>query len=192
MNLPRQGGPTTTIPAGLRRVGGDLVDDALHEDDVRVDATGDAGHELSDEIVDGRGGHVDAKALGCTLVRLLVERLSIERDGCLVNVDNAPTNVPRRERHLVLQVQNPAFGRGGLPLAGAGPLGLPVDEEATGTVLLYHQTIGLALIDPVANRRGRALRPGRLVANHAQQHACKSQAKCTQREGPANAFHFLE
>jgi hypothetical protein len=31
-----------------------------------------------------------------------------------------------------------------------------------------------------------------LVAHHAQQHACKSQAKCTQREGPANAFHFLE
>ena len=34
-------------------------------------------------------------ALGCALIRRLVERFSIDRDGRLVNVDHAPTNVPR-------------------------------------------------------------------------------------------------
>jgi hypothetical protein len=52
-------------------------------------------------------------------VPLLVERLSIERDGRLVNVDNAPTNVPGREGHWVLEIENSASGRGGFPPAGA-------------------------------------------------------------------------
>ena len=130
-------------------------------------------------------------ALGCTLIRLLGERLSIDRNGCLVNVDNAPTNVPGLERHRVLEVQNPSSCRGG-PLAGSGESDLPFVGESASAVLLDDQRVDLGRIGPDSNRRSRALRPGGLVAHHAQQHACKSQAKCTQREGPANAFHFLE
>ena len=33
---------------GLRRAHGDLVDDALDQDDVRVDVAGDQGYEFSD------------------------------------------------------------------------------------------------------------------------------------------------
>src|SRR5580658_1571908 len=94
------------------------------------------------------------RQLGLPLIRLLEELLSIERDGCLVDPDHAPTNVSRLQRHRVLEVQNSAFRRGGLPPASAGPLRLPVDEETAGTVLLNHQAVALVYIDPAANRRG--------------------------------------
>jgi len=60
----RNDGPAGGGPDGLRRVGGDMIDDALDEDDVHMNVAGDAGHELGDEVVDGRGGQVDAVALG--------------------------------------------------------------------------------------------------------------------------------
>jgi len=43
---------------------GHLVDDALDDDDLNVDVTGDIGQELVDKVSDGRGGHGDAIALG--------------------------------------------------------------------------------------------------------------------------------
>ena len=120
----------------------------------------------------------------------LRKRIPIERNGRLVNVDNAPTNVPGLERHRVLEVQNSASGRWGLPTAGAGPFRLSVDQEAATPVLLNHQAIGL--VDPVSNWRGCGLRPGGLDAHDAQHRACKSQAKRTEGKEPANAFHFLQ
>ena len=119
----------------------------------------------------------------------LGKRISIERNGRLVNVDNAPTNVPGLQGHRICEIENAASGRGGLPIAGSGVGDLAVDQEAAGSTLLNHQTF--RLVCPVADRRGRGLRPGELVAHHAQQHARKSQAKCTRSDGPANAFHFL-
>ena len=36
----------------------------MHQDNVGVDVAGDRGHELGNEVVDGRGGDVDAITLG--------------------------------------------------------------------------------------------------------------------------------
>lgn len=116
--------------------------------------------------------------------------ISIEGNGRLVNVDNAPTNVPGLEGHRVCEIENAASRRGGLPIAGPGVADRAVDQEATGTALLNYQTFGL--VGPGADGRGRGLCPGGLDAHYAQHHACKSQAKCVQRDEPSNAFHFLQ
>jgi hypothetical protein len=39
-----------------------LVDDALDEDNVRVDVVGDRGNEFGDEVVDLRGGGAVARS----------------------------------------------------------------------------------------------------------------------------------
>ena len=44
--------------------GGDLVDDTLNEHNVGVNVGCDRGHELRDEVVDGRRGQIDPVALG--------------------------------------------------------------------------------------------------------------------------------
>src|ERR1039458_3781397 len=43
---------------------GDLVDDALEEDDADVETSGHVGQELDNEVFDGRSGQADAVALG--------------------------------------------------------------------------------------------------------------------------------
>ena len=162
-----------------------MVDDALDDDHLNVEVAGHVRHQLADEVV---GGGSESQPFVRTLIPLLIKHISIDRNRCLIYPDNAPANVAGREGHGILEIENSAFGRGGLPLAGSGVGDLAVDQEAAGSVLLNHQTF--CLVGPVADRRGRGLRPCGLVARHAQQRACKSQAKCTEREGSVNAFHF--
>ena len=41
---------------------GDLVDDALHKDDVDVDMAGNIGQKFGDRVADGHGGQADGHA----------------------------------------------------------------------------------------------------------------------------------
>ncbi len=48
--------PSRCLGPSCGVAGGDVVEDALHEDDTDVDAAGDIGQELVHEIVDGVEG----------------------------------------------------------------------------------------------------------------------------------------